>query len=130
MSKTLLKNNNILVKWEWYQYTTAVSHDPLDWNKKIVWIKLDFTFMVNWKLSTFQEYFDLDESDDAYKTKLYKIAESEYKKWDTLVNVLCSMWYYITETKSDCISEDDIFSKSIIEWWVNDIYPTPIETHN
>jgi len=73
--------------------------------------------MVNGKIANFHEMFPLKE-----ETETSGQSCLELSRWYTLVNVLASMGYYLTETKSDYISEDDIFSKSIIESWIDKIF--------
>jgi hypothetical protein len=94
MSRTLFQSTNILVKWVLLE-------------KEIKYAELDFTILVNWKLSTFREIYAIDDD--------YNLHPWEKTRFLDLVHILSSIWYHLSESKY--IEEDTtIWENILIEW--------------
>lgn len=112
MSQTLFKNNNIIVRWD--TYVALAWSDP--WIEyPIDCFELEFIIQVNWKLTTFTDSFAVGIE----KT----INENDWARWFTIVRILASMGYMLSHKQTEFIEKEDLYSKDIINLFIEKLYP-------
>lgn len=94
--QTLFTSDRMIVKGYQWQYTTAVSSDnPLDWNKKVCYLNLEFIFQVNGKMTIFScdQYLTWDR--DYISNKSNSLID--WHSWNAICELFFSMGYKFNE---------------------------------
>lgn len=111
--QTLFTSDRMIVKGDQWRYTTAVSDSPLDWNKTVYYIDLEFIFQVNGKMTIFNSRQYLTGDYECTSNKSNSLID--WHSWNTIVELFFVMGY----TFGEWINQ----KYSIINDWIDKTNP-------